>query len=424
MAKSSNALLRALGLRRWRRTPILSLNRTRRVIARSIAAGETLEERAARIDDLVARRRIDPVHGLLALTDAARRTGWLLLPRFPGAPRVVTTAPGLVRRVLRRTVERSVGIHLSGRRVPRAAAIAGAAPDELRYVMVDTFRQAARLLEAGIDTSKDDTAGSAIRPLIVGTCVGDARRLDLRLSLPVSDVEAWHAALHDRLRGRFTSAHLTTQPLPKSYSKGRARMGDPEMSALAAAVLRRIDDAFRMVGTGYVADFGTLLGAVRDGAPIPWDDDLDLVVQGPLDVDDFLAALDLSDFEVEVVLRHLNTSALERFGLTSPTQVRKLILGVARRGERGPSLVISMPVAHRDPTSGEWWYRSMRNDVRLPAGAFAESSSKAVQRVPFLGSTIPIPEGAEMVLEERYGQGWPTPSLAWGPYTEVLESRR
>ncbi|HZZ98143.1 MAG TPA: LicD family protein, partial [Jatrophihabitantaceae bacterium] len=45
--------------------------------------------------------------------------------------------------------------------------------------------------------------------------------------------------------------------------------------------LRAVDRACRCLGTDYWLDGGTLLGAVRHGAPIPWDDDVDLCMLRP-----------------------------------------------------------------------------------------------------------------------------------------------
>jgi lipopolysaccharide cholinephosphotransferase len=63
---------------------------------------------------------------------------------------------------------------------------------------------------------------------------------------------------------------------------GHAADGQPnrvQQSLLAA--LRAVDGACRSLGIDYWLDGGTLLGAVRHGAPIPWDDDIDLCMLRP-----------------------------------------------------------------------------------------------------------------------------------------------
>ncbi len=68
----------------------------------------------------------------------------------------------------------------------------------------------------------------------------------------------------------------------ESYFKGEEREGfyvKPMMKRVWAAqleVLRQVDIICRRHNIEYFADWGTLLGAIRHGGYIPWDDDLDI----------------------------------------------------------------------------------------------------------------------------------------------------
>jgi lipopolysaccharide cholinephosphotransferase len=53
--------------------------------------------------------------------------------------------------------------------------------------------------------------------------------------------------------------------------------------------LHDVDRVCQSLGITYWIDSGTLLGAVREGSPIPWDDDVDLCML-PADIDRFVSA--------------------------------------------------------------------------------------------------------------------------------------
>ncbi len=53
---------------------------------------------------------------------------------------------------------------------------------------------------------------------------------------------------------------------------------DPRTRELARVMLEWVDDRLKQAGIPYYVDHGTLLGLIRDGDLLPWDDDLDLSV--------------------------------------------------------------------------------------------------------------------------------------------------
>ena len=79
---------------------------------------------------------------------------------------------------------------------------------------------------------------------------------------------------------------------------------NPEGSTLRKMQLRildilvEIDKVCRKHGIGYWIDFGTLLGAVRHGGFIPWDDDLDIAMTS----EDFQKFLEIAPKELPPTL--------------------------------------------------------------------------------------------------------------------------
>lgn len=55
-------------------------------------------------------------------------------------------------------------------------------------------------------------------------------------------------------------------------------MSDPRLRAALIAALGSLNATCERIGVSYFLIAGSLLGAVRDGGPIPWDDDLDVAM--------------------------------------------------------------------------------------------------------------------------------------------------
>lgn len=87
----------------------------------------------------------------------------------------------------------------------------------------------------------------------------------------------------------------------------RETFAHSETKNLALKYLKLLSEFFNEQGFKYYLNFGTLLGIVRDGDLIPWDDDIDLAVIKDFDEEQFLTKLKkvcaLSNGEVEYLVK-------------------------------------------------------------------------------------------------------------------------
>lgn len=94
----------------------------------------------------------------------------------------------------------------------------------------------------------------------------------------------------------------------------RETFADIETKKLAHKYLKLLSEFFNDQGFKYYLNFGTLLGIVRDGDLIPWDDDIDLAVIKDFDEEQFLTNLKkvctLSNGEVEYLVKRKSESGI------------------------------------------------------------------------------------------------------------------
>jgi|SRR5579859_424517 len=161
-------------------------------------------------------------------------------------------------------------------------------------------------------------------------------------------------------------------------------------------------------------DFGTLLGAVRDGELIPWDTDADFGILAR-DAEGVLALRD--ELEQDGHALFVGDPAVIRV-LFSETN--RLALDLTLWHERGGLLV-------SDEGPLDLW-PGMHDRTAFPPALVAELAP-----VELNGRLLPAPARAERLLSEhRYGPDWPTPtrpivSLATRqvvPSTEMTEAAR
>lgn len=89
----------------------------------------------------------------------------------------------------------------------------------------------------------------------------------------------------------------------KSYAKQNNYLTKPQIQEILLEILKEFDAVCRDHGIRYSLDGGTLLGAVRHGGFIPWDDDVDVIVPRP----DYERLLKHPEwFKSPYLLQHIN----------------------------------------------------------------------------------------------------------------------
>ncbi|WP_081647405.1 MULTISPECIES: LicD family protein [unclassified Thioalkalivibrio] len=219
-------------------------------------------------------------------------------------------------------------------------------------------------------------------------------------------------------------------------------------------MLERVAEALEYGGVGYVISHGTLLGAVRHGGFIPWDDDVDLHVAA----EDMVLALTVLeerlpaefrvmhqrrcgvpwDVDIRVVdqrTRLEGTNSRERMGLYIDLLemprigswgrawygVMKAVRNQSRRLSAGRKcsgpLCMSLRGIGKGAELGAWLSRGFPgakrrvvND-RLVGGKHPESAIFPAVHLPFESLSLPAPQDYDRVLRDLYGNYQKLPAV-------------
>ena len=215
----------------------------------------------------------------------------------------------------------------------------------------------------------------------------------------------------------------STDPSPEdpSHKDGTTLRTDSENLADVVRILRAHNVFFWL-------DQGTLLGAVRDGSPIPWDGDIDLSCwhDGFRRLAGLRSEFEAAGFYFEVheykdcaFLARGDGRTIEIAGQKREkgSVVRQNALPRNRRWERVVKKLIRFL-----PRSSYFALRHFgRRTFRRPPVVFRtpEHFFSAFRKVEFLGcSGIHIPRDAESYLEFKYGEDWRRPRRDWDYSTD------
>ena len=170
----------------------------------------------------------------------------------------------------------------------------------------------------------------------------------------------------------------------KDAEQDRLTRTTPPMDiAVAERLLREVKEIMNRLGVQFFLRQGTCLGAVRDGAFIPWDDDLDLGVVVGLD--------GFTEQSIDPVLAEFRES------------------GYYVQAERSDNVVISTLL--KDSMRIDLLFHWIINEhiYHWPGIWFPVSLFNPLKEINFMGEEFLVPNPPEEYLRIKYGPNWRTP---------------
>ncbi|BDX07781.1 LicD family protein [Planctobacterium marinum] len=193
-----------------------------------------------------------------------------------------------------------------------------------------------------------------------------------------------------------------TKPMQFGEQKGSIEAGEQ--------VLCWLCQMFNDVEVQYFLDAGTLLGIVRDGALIPWDDDLDIGI--PLrELDRVYSLLENHLCELEqctgIAWRVDQVLSEHQFGVIKPGDVRSLKLSPKLGGQECELAFPMVDLFVKYPNGNTADYALASRGISMPIEHF-----QTTDLIQFSGIAMKTPANPELYLERYYGD-WKTPQKEW-----------
>ncbi|MCU7840363.1 MAG: LicD family protein [Candidatus Thiodiazotropha sp. (ex Troendleina suluensis)] len=171
----------------------------------------------------------------------------------------------------------------------------------------------------------------------------------------------------------------------------------------ARCMLLDVVDIFNQAGLPYSVDAGTLLGLVRDGDLIPWDNDLDIML--PVEAIPQLHALydRIKGKGWRVSHTYTMPFACEAWQEDNPRVIKIRSQTLLHIGAGSTLLDITIIYRHDD----HYWWEMSNRICRIPA-EFLDRH----QTIAYAGRQMRVPYDYERYLQHTYGD-WRTPQQAF-----------
>lgn len=218
-----------------------------------------------------------------------------------------------------------------------------------------------------------------------------------------------HAKLfikHAMLKNEKTARIVRQRKLRKEQATRTTYHSDGPRAALKAC------DTLKEAGIEAWLYAGSLLGAVRDGAFISWDNDLDLCI---------IADEEFDWSRLEIALNRVGFQRVREFRCDGTITEQAYSFGASHfdifamkpTGDDTARVCIYMK---RD----DEWYKSRDQWTVMYLDTFRPYGRREIE---IEGCLLPVPDNAEQLLEMQYGPGWrvPDPDYADGATYSVLQ---
>lgn len=184
----------------------------------------------------------------------------------------------------------------------------------------------------------------------------------------------------------------------------RPTFAEPKYKQRAIRMLLDVCGIFEDANLPYTVDAGTLLGLVRDGDLIPWDDDLDLMLPANSlsKIAPSLAAIRSKGWQISRLYPMEINSPAWRIGDPRVLKIRRRFLKIIGRG----STVLDITITYRQ--DDHYWWEMAKRVCCVPAHFL-----DATDYLEFAGQKLRVPSRREEYLERTYGD-WRKPRPDFG----------
>lgn len=212
--------------------------------------------------------------------------------------------------------------------------------------------------------------------------------------------------IHEQLMNEYNIDSNKIIELPNRITKPIQFGHDEVFRQLSIQILLLICSSLNRAKAAYYVDAGTLLGIYRDGALIPWDDDLDIAVPiSSLDhaktvITNCLTELQILTGEPWELVTHYNE---KQFGAVNFGEVRGLKLKSKNIDTELPMMDVFVKYIEGDVMD----YTLASRGFRMPSEHIL-----TLEIMEFEGGIINIPSQPALYLQRHYGD-WRTPREDW-----------
>ena len=191
------------------------------------------------------------------------------------------------------------------------------------------------------------------------------------------------------------------------YKKSkRINVQNDALSSIGIDLVIDVEKALKKTGVVFYADYGTLLGIIRDHAFINWDDDLDYGLM----IDDFFNWTEFENQLNECGFRKVRQ--FEYGGYIKEQTYAKDVLTVDFFGHQNAG---DKNIGHIFFRKEDYIYSS-KDEFHVTEAEYAKFVG--IKTVDFLGTMVHVPRNAEEYLESIYTKNWKVPDPNWSHFDD------